>query len=182
MDRERCWGRLVRVVVGPGLVAGLLTGCPSAHEADGGMDGAIDAGPPDARVELWVDGDRRLVELTDAEWQNLCEWRASLFESPAYYCNGATYLGPDAGPCADCDFYDWSLEECFYVDDDPVRTGEVDFWRSQLADCPLTVAMRVACIEDAASVRCILASFPSSCSALVCPDEPSDGSGPDPGQ
>lgn len=155
-----------------------LSGCPSSHGDEAAGSDLLDSGPDGAAADagdvLPVDGDRRLIELSDEEWRALCDWLASLPESPTYFCNEATYIGPDAGTCDSCTFYDWRPERCF----DPFTgdtTGEVAFWRMQPGDCMATVAMWADCRRDQVEVRCFEAFLSTSaCVALRCYPEPAD--------
>lgn len=142
------------------VVIATFLACPACtpdHQAN-------DAGPGDARPAdsgPLVDGTRRVVDLTDAEWMSVCTWAASLAPSEAYYCQGTTYLGA-VDACGGCTFYDWSVSTC-------MDAGTRTYWRGQPATCPVTVAELVACMHTLAEPPCNLAYMLSAaCVTASC--------------
>lgn len=143
------------------LVVTLLTGCPpSPSDEDAGSDAGTDA--PDASTSIGgVDPNRRLVELSAAEWASFCDWFASLPAQEVYYCEGETFRGTD--DCSGCTLYDWTAAAC--------RAGGPLYWSMQAPGCTSTVAMLAACNEEMAETVCWQAHPDTpACLALECPE------------
>lgn len=155
-----------RVVdVGPVAVltlALLAWGCGQSHEA------APIAGVP---------SDVRVVDLSDAQWADLCHWVEALRAGAplTYGCQGGAYVGPDC-PESVCWLYDWTYERCYSWAPGRPTWGERDWWHSVDRSCGTTVAEWATCWSARAADACYAASaIGAECEAYFsCWTRPSD--------
>jgi hypothetical protein len=144
----------------------VLTGaCSQAHTGVGG-----------------VDADRRMVDLTDDEWQALCQW----YENQApmrtpYECDGrAAFMSPTTMcPAGDlCYTYYWSATRCLLtIEANLFPTDEARArWTSAPSDCAVTVQQFAACVQARAGLVCWEAfAQPPECAAAMCNPASVDG-------
>lgn len=136
----------------------LASACSQAHTSVGG-----------------VDGDRRIVDLTDHEWEALCAWYES--QQPTgtpYECDGQTVLPSHTAMCPSgdaCYTYYWSATRCFLtIEANLFPTDEArSRWTSAPPDCAVTVQQFAACVQARATLVCWEAyPLPSECASATC--------------
>lgn len=118
---------------------------------DGDGDSDLDAGEaPDAGLVAGIPGDRRVTELTDAEWRAFCQWVESLLDGEPlmYACIGATRVDESSGACdtGDCQYYDFTEEWCF--------ANFPPAFRIQIPDCMMNVRQWADCHVASIALEC----------------------------
>lgn len=118
-----------------------------------------------------VGADRRMVELTDAEWNSLCQWIAS--ESPVpggyYACDGNVMLatGETCAPGHSCTAYYWMAGRCTGAAELYATEEGRARWSAVPRDCPVTVDAWAACVRARAERVCWQAGAePAECAGV----------------
>ena len=117
------------------FVVAALAGCAESRDYDG----------PEGLAP-----DRRVVELSDAEWETFCEWQEELYLSrygeSRYMCDGEAVT------------YNVTASACIAN----ARTGLPD-------DCAITVGSYAECQKVRAEVRCWASMVLPECQLGGCP-------------